>query len=67
MEFIQASYNTDILMFELQHNVQGWAKVLFPGLVNLVPAGTYHFCPNLPATLSQPGNGNLSLYRAGRE
>ena len=29
---------------------------LFPGLVNFVPAVAYHFCLNLPAEFSQPGN-----------
>ena len=29
-------------------------------LVNFVPAVAYHFCLNLPANFSQPGNGNLA-------
>ena len=40
-------------------SLQGWAKVSFPGLLNFVPAVAYHFCLNLPAAFSQPGNGNL--------
>ena len=40
-------------------SVLGCAKVLFPGLVNFVPAVAYHFCLSLPASFSQPGNGNL--------
>ena len=38
----------------------GWAKVLFPGLVNFVHAFAYHFCLILLAAFSQPGNGNLA-------
>ena len=34
-----------------------YKAVLFPGLVNFVPAVAYRFCPNLPAAFSQPGNG----------
>ena len=37
--------------------VQDLTIRLFPGLVNFVPAAAYHFCLNLPATFSQPGNG----------
>ena len=40
--------------------VQGSAKRPFPGLVNFVPAVAYHFCLNLPAAFSQPGNGLLA-------
>ena len=39
-------------------HVQWWAEALFPGLVNFVPAVAYQFCLNMPATFSQPGNGN---------
>ena len=41
-------------------HVQWWAEALFPGLVNFVPAVAYQFCLNMPATFSQPGNGNLA-------
>ena len=40
--------------------VQGWEKVVFPGLVNFVPAVAYHLCLNLPEKFLQPGNGNLA-------
>ena len=29
----------------------------FPGFENFAPAVAYHFCLNLPAALSQTGNG----------
>ena len=32
----------------------------FSGFVNFVSAVAYHFCLNLAATFSQPGNGNLT-------
>ena len=38
--------------------IQGWAILPFPDLVKFVPAVAYHFCQNLPATFSQPWNGN---------
>ena len=37
--------------------VQGISIKPFPNLVNFVPAVAYHFCLNLPAAFSQPGNG----------
>ena len=37
--------------------VQGSTIRLFPGLVNFVPADTYHLCLKLPAAFLQPGNG----------
>ena len=37
--------------------VQSTSKRLFPDLVNFALA--YHFCLNLPAAFSQPGNGIL--------
>ena len=40
--------------------LQGWAKLLFPGLENFVPAVAYHFCLNLLRAFSQPGSCNLS-------
>ena len=33
----------------------------FPGLVNFVPAVAYHFCLNLQAAFSQPGNDLASV------
>ena len=36
-------------------NLQGSAKRLRPGLVNVVPAVAYHFCLSLPAAFTQPG------------
>ena len=58
---ILSSWN---IMFSLSqspfHAIQGWAKVLFQGLVNFVPAVAYQFCLNLPAAFTQPGNGNLA-------
>ena len=36
-------------------SVQRPAKVGAPGLVNFITAVAYHFCPSLPATLTQPG------------
>ena len=43
----------------LLFKVQGSAKLHLPGFVNYVPA---IFCLNLPATFSQPGNGNLAKH-----
>ena len=40
--------------------LQGWAKLLLPGLENIVPAVPYRFSLNLPITFSQPGIGNLA-------
>ena len=37
--------------------VQGFTLWLFAGLVNFIIAVAYHFCLNLPAAFSQPGNG----------
>ena len=37
-----------------------WTLGPFPGLVNFVPAVAYHFCLNLPAAFSQPGNGLIA-------
>ena len=34
--------------------LQRWAKVCAPGLVNIIPAVAYHFCPTLPAAFTQP-------------
>ena len=34
--------------------------MLWPGLVNFVPAVAYHFCLRLPAALTQPGRSFLS-------
>ena len=34
--------------------VQGSAKMLRPGLVNIVLAAAYHFCLDLPAAFTQP-------------
>ena len=36
--------------------LEGSAERPFPGLANSVPAVAYHFCLNLPAAFSQPGN-----------
>ena len=52
----------------IKATIQGSAKLLFPGLENLVPAVAYHFSLNLPAAFLKPGNGNLaelSMHRAG--
>ena len=38
----------------LDSYVQCSAKLLFPGLVNFVPAVAHHFCPSLPAAFTQP-------------
>ena len=38
------------------HYKQGFTIRQFPGLVNFVPAVAYHFCLNLLAAFSQPGN-----------
>ena len=40
--------------------VQGSAKRLWPGLVDFVPAVAYHFCFNLPAAFTQPGQSFLA-------
>ena len=36
------------------------SKVDAPGLVNFVPAVSYHFCLNLPAAFTQPGTSTLT-------
>ena len=41
--------------------IQAWAKRVVPGLVNFVPAVTYHFCLNLAENFSQPGDLSLAL------
>ena len=41
-------------------SLQGSAKMLWPGLVNCVPAITYHFCLSLPAAFTQPGQSLLA-------
>ena len=47
-----------------RRELQAWAMKPFPGLVNFVPAVAYHFCRNLPAIFSLPGNGLIvQLYR----
>ena len=38
----------------------GPETILVRGLVKLVPALTYHFCLNLPATFSQPRTSIIS-------
>ena len=38
-----------------RRRLQGWTKVLFPGLVNFVAAVGYYFCLALPAAFTQPG------------
>ena len=45
----------------------GWTLRPFPGLVNFAPAVAYHFCLNLPAAFSQPGNslGTKSVLSMG--
>ena len=40
--------------------IQGWAKVLFPGLVNFPPAVACHFCLNLPAAFTKSENCHLA-------
>ena len=40
--------------------LQGSAKRRSPVLVNLVPAITYHFCLDLPASFMQPGDHLLA-------
>ena len=40
--------------------VQGTTKVGAPGLVNLIAAVAYHFCPMLPAAFTQPGVSALA-------
>ena len=45
----------------LTNAVQGIFIWPFPGLVNFVPAVAYHFCLNLPAAFSQPGNGHTEI------
>ena len=51
--------------------IQGTSKRLFPGLVNFVLAVAYHFCLNVLAGYSQPGNSLIvkpcihSLRRGG--
>ena len=48
---------TSFLFLELNSTrLQGSTKRPFPGVVNFVPAVAYHFCLNLPAAFSQPGN-----------
>ena len=41
--------------------VEGLTIRPFPGLENFVPAVAYHFCLNLPAAFSQPGNGLIAI------
>ena len=41
--------------------IQDLAKLPFPGLQNFVTALAYHFCLNLPAAFSQPGNGLIEI------
>ena len=41
-------------------DVQGWAQFPLPGWVNFVPAVAYHFCLNLPAPFTRPGNSNFA-------
>ena len=51
--------------------IQGWVKMLAPGLMNFVPAVAYHFCLNFPekilstwgSLLAQPCNTTLALSR----
>ena len=38
----------------------GSAKVGAPGLVNFITAVAFHFCPSLPAALTQPGASTLA-------
>ena len=38
-------------------HIQGVSKRPFPGLVIFVPAVAHHYCLNLTAAFSQPGNG----------
>ena len=49
------------LRTEVKHfdTVQGSTMRPFPGLMNLFPAVAYHLCLNLPAGISQPGNGSM--------
>ena len=42
------------------NGLQGSAKLLLPGLENIVPAVAYRFPLNLPTAFSQPGIGNLA-------
>ena len=42
------------------NGLRGSAKLLLPGLENIVPAVPYRFSLNLPITFSQPGIGNLA-------
>ena len=46
--------------FLLHHAVQGSAKRQNPGLVNFVPALSYHLSLALPAAFTQPGNRLLA-------
>ena len=41
-------------------NLKWSAKVDAPGLVNLLPAVAYHFCPSSPAFFTQPGASTLA-------
>ena len=40
--------------------LQRSAKVGAPGLVNIITAVAYHFCPSLPAAFTQPGASTLA-------
>ena len=45
------------LVYRIQGSSIRWA----PGLVHFVPAVAYHFCLNLPAVFSQPGNSLIEI------
>ena len=52
-EFLEVSYVKSM-------RIQGWAKLLFAGLVNFGPAVDNTFCLNFPEKFSKLGNGNLA-------
>ena len=68
--FPQIYYALLILPLMINHffvRVQRTSERLFPGLVNFVPAVSYHFGLNLPEAFSQPGNDLLEIPRPRRE
>ena len=54
------------LVKELIGIVQRSAKVCAPGLVNLIIAVADHFCPSLPAALTQPETSLLANLCTGQ-
>ena len=46
--------------FEGEVQIQRSAKVRAPGFVNFITAVAYHFCPSLPAAITQPGASTLA-------